>query len=62
MNISWGLYMLCDKVCQSSKYGTVQYAWVQGSRFWICVSMLLDNAWICLNRPEAEPKITVQDN
>ena len=25
-----------------------------------CVSMLLNNAHICLNMPEREPKITVQ--
>ena len=30
------------------------------TRFWICVSMLLNNARICLNMPETEPKITVQ--
>ena len=34
---------------------------IQGSEYaW--VSMLFDNARICLNRPEAEPKITAQDN
>ena len=26
----------------------------------MCVSMLLNNAWICLNMPETEPKITAQ--
>ena len=30
------------------------------TRFWICVGMLLDNAWIYLNMPETEPKTTVQ--
>ena len=34
---------------------------IQGSEYaW--VSMLFDNARICLNRAEVEPKITVQDN
>ena len=32
------------------------------ARFWICVSMLLNNARICLNMPEAEREIIVQTN
>ena len=41
----------------------VQEFWIcQESRmFCIWVSMLLNNAWICLYMPEAERKITVID-
>ena len=40
-------------ICQGSEYTSD----TQGSKY---ACMHLNNAWICLNMPEAEPKITVQ--
>ena len=54
MYIPWTLKMPCDK--------NMPGFWIcQGyTRFWTCVSMLLNNARICLNMSETESKITVQ--
>ena len=56
INIAWSLNMLCDRNMQGF------WIWQGYIRFRICVSMLLNNALICLTMHEAEPKITVQSN
>ena len=53
LNIPWSLNMVCDKNTPGF------WIWVGHTKFWICESMLLNNAWICLNISETEPKITI---
>ena len=57
MNIPCSLNMLCDRNMPGF------WIWQGYTRFWICVSLLLNNvnnAWTCLNMPETEPEITVR--
>ena len=52
--VLWIYFELCDR--------NMPGFWMcQGyTRFWICRSMFLNNARLCLNMPETEPKITLQ--